>query len=392
MDRADIVVIGGGSTGTSTAWQLGKLGAGRVVLLEKTGLAAGGTGKSSAIVRTHYTLEPLAKMALHSLGIFQHFDDVVGGDCGFHKVGLLVPVGAGDEESVQANVEMNREVGIDSQLLAPEDGKKLEPRMRWEDVAAAAWEPESGYADGYGTTVAFAAAARRAGADLRVGTQATRLVVQGDAICGVDTLDGVIQTPTVVVAAGYRSIELLAPLGVDIPLDPVRHDIAILHRTSDFGLPHPVIADYILGRYYLPHTGDVTMIGSSGPGGTEDPEVEEDRSPTREHLEWLAEGFLQRFPGEEAAVMQGGYTGPYDCTPDLQPALGAIPQVQGLYVATGFSGHGFKLAPAVGQMIAETVLQGRSSVVDIGFFDPNRFATGNLIKAAHSYTLRGMRS
>src|SRR5437764_3006060 len=136
LETADVVVIGGGAIGTSIAWQLGRLGAGRVLLLEKTAIAAGGTGKSSGIVRTHYLHEELARMALKGRQVFERFDEIVGGECGFHPVGFLVPVGRGDVDALHANVAMNRSVGIDSQVLTPQEGRELEPRMRWDDVPA----------------------------------------------------------------------------------------------------------------------------------------------------------------------------------------------------------------------------------------------------------------
>ena len=174
-ETADVVVVGGGSTGTSIAWQLAKMGAGRVVLLERRGLAAQATGVTAGIVRTHYTHETLARMALRARHVFENFDDVVGGDAGFRQTGFLALLGPDDVETVAANVAMHRDLGINTHILSPDEIRAVEPRLALFGIGAAAWEPESGYADPVRTTLSFADAARRHGAELRIGVGADSL-------------------------------------------------------------------------------------------------------------------------------------------------------------------------------------------------------------------------
>jgi sarcosine oxidase subunit beta len=388
LNTADVVVIGGGCEGTSIAWHLGRLGAGRVVLLERQDLAAGATGRSSAIVRTHYTHEALVRMALVARRTFERFADVVGGDAGFRRTGFLVLVGPDDVGALRANVAMHRAVGVDARALSPDELSALEPRMNVEGVGAAAWEPDSGYADPHGATIGYAAAARRHGAEIRIGVTVTALRVAGGKVEAVETTAGTIATRSVVVAAGYRTRDLIAPLGIDIPLTPVRHDIAIVGRSPDFGSLHPIVSDRVIGSYYRPEGEALTLIGTTSPyEGHVDHEVERDRAPYQDHTATLAARFAQRFPGEEQAVLRGGYTGVYDCSPDLQPLLGPLPGVDGLYVACGFSGHGFKLSPVIGQLMAEQVLTGAPSLVDLELFSPARFRTGRSITSPHPYSV-----
>ena len=388
MDAADVVVIGGGATGTSIAWQLARRGAGRVVLLEKHGIAMGGTGWSSAIIRQHYTHEVLARMALASLQIFQRFDEVVGGDAGFQACGFLVLVKPDDVAALEANVAMHRSVGIEASVLSAAEVGEIEPRINRDDIVAAAWEPGSGYADPVGTTTGYAEAARRNGAELRVGVAVERIVAGPAGIERVETSAGPIATGTVVVAAGYRTKELVAPLGVDLPITPIRHDIAIVGRTPDFGPRHPVISDRINGSYFRPEGAEMTMIGTTAAyDGHEDPEVEQTREPYPDDTETLLERFCRRFPTQDAATLHKGYTGVYDCSPDLQPLLGPVPEVPGLHVAVGFSGHGFKLSPVVGELIAERIVDGRTTLVDIDFFAPSRFAEGRPIGSTRAYSV-----
>lgn len=387
-DVADVVVIGGGCAGSSIAWQLAKQGAGRVVQLEKSGIAAGATGWSSAIIRQHYTHETLARMALRALRVFQNFEHVVGGDCGFRQTGFLVLVGPADRDTLAANVAMHQRVGIDARVVGPDDLGEFEPRAVRDDLGAVAWEPEAGYADPVGATNGYAAAARRLGVDQRIGTTVSKVHVKGDRVIGVETDDGAIESRAVVVAAGYRTRELLAPLGVDVPLTPVRHPIAIVQRSAGFGLSHPIISDRIYGAYYRPEGAELTLLGTTAADdGRVDPEVDAIRPPTDDEQAALIERYCRRFPSEEAASLRPGYTGVYDCSPDLQPMLGPVAGVDGLHIAVGFSGHGFKLSPVVGELVAEKLIAGRTTFVDIDFFSPDRFAKQATIVSTSAYSV-----
>jgi glycine/D-amino acid oxidase-like deaminating enzyme len=387
-DVADVVVIGGGSAGTSIAWQLARRGAGRVVLVEKDGIAAGGTGWSSALIRQHYTHEVLARMALESLHVFERFDEVVGVDAGFQRCGFLVLVKPEDAAPLAANVAMHQSVGIESSVLTPDEVGELEPRIARDDIGAAAWEPGSGYADPVGATTGYAEAAKRNGADLRIGVTVERIVAGPSGVECVETDKGAIATRTVVVAAGYRTRGLVAPLGIDLPITPIRHDIAIVGRTVDFGPRHPIVSDRINGSYFRPEGADMTLIGTTAAHeGHVDPEVEQTREPYPDDTETLVMRFWRRFPTQENATLRKGYTGVYDCSPDLQPLLGPITEIPGLHVAVGFSGHGFKLSPVVGELIAERIVDGRTTLVDIDFFAPNRFAEGRPIGSTRAYSV-----
>ena len=384
---ADIVIIGGGCIGTSIAWQLARQGAGRVVLLEKRMLAAGASGRTGAIVRTHYTHPVLATMALHSRRVFETFSEVVGGAPVFTRTGFLALVSEPDAPAVRANVAMHQSLGIRAEALAPDDLARLEPRLTLDGIGVAAWEPDSGYADGLRVTLAYADAARREGVELRIGVDVEALVVGDDGVEGVQTSDGLVETSCLVVAAGYRTRDLLAGVGLDLPMTPVWHDLAFVRRPENFGAAHPVISDRVNGFFFRPDAGDVTRVGTTAPyDGWVDPNVEADATPSGHELARLADGFTRRFPG--AAMLVGhGIACAYDCTPDLQPVLGPAPSVEGLYIAAGFSGHGFKLSPVVGELMAEKVLTGRTTLVDLDLFRLSRFAEGRPIASDHAYTV-----
>jgi sarcosine oxidase subunit beta len=299
-----------------------------------------------------------------------------------------VLVGPADAETLGANVAMHRRVGIDAHLLAPDDLREYEPRAARDDVGAVAWEPEAGYADPVSTTNGYAAAARRLGVDQRIGVTVTGLRVEGDRVVGVETDKGFVASRTVVVAAGYRTRELLAPLGFDVPLTPIRHPITIVQRSGGFGKAHPIVSDRVNGAYYRPEGAELTLLGTTAADdGRVDPEVEESRLPTDDEQADLIERYCRRFPSEVAGTLRPGYTGVYDCSPDLQPLLGPVPGVEGVHVAVGFSGHGFKLSPVIGELVAEKVLTGSTTFVDIDFFSPARFERQASIVATTGYTV-----
>jgi sarcosine oxidase, subunit beta len=387
-DAADVVVIGAGCTGTSIAWQLAARGAGRVVLIDRQAIAAGATGRSSAIVRMHYVHEVLVRLALRSRQVFENFSAIVGAESGFRRVGFLAIYGPDDVHSLEANVAMQRRIGVDAQLLDAVGVLEVEPRLVADDIGAAAWEPDSGYADPVLTAQGFASAAEQLGVERRLGISVLALETGAHGVESVVTSGGRIATRSVVVAAGYRSAALLQPLDIDLPVTPVRHAIAIVERSADFGSVHPVVADRITTSYYRPEGARLTLLGFSPPfDGEVDAEVERDRLPSDAETHVLVERFCRRFPSQEVAVLRRGYTGVYDVTPDLQPYLGPIDEIPGLHVAFGFSGHGFKLSPAVGELIAENIVTGQTSLVDIKFFRPSRIAENRPIVAEHTYSV-----
>src|SRR5437016_9865704 len=210
MASADVVIVGGGANGTSTAFHLTRLGARNVLLLERRWLGAGATGKSGALVRMHYTNEHESRLALESLKVFQNFDAEVGGDCGFEPVGFVQLVGRGYEDHLRRNVAMQQRIGIKTELVSPEDLPRLLPGASTDDVGGAAWEPESGFADPNATAFAFAAAAIRGGARIETARDVTRVVVERGRVVGVDTREGRVAAPIVVLvpgawAAGFSS-------------------------------------------------------------------------------------------------------------------------------------------------------------------------------------------
>jgi len=372
--------------GTSTALWLALRMASKIALLEKNDIASGATEWSSAIVRTHYVHEALVRMALRARTICEQFDDVIGGKCRFRRTGYIAMAGVADVETLEAKVAMHRRIGIEVRLLMPDDLTALEPRLKHAGAGAAARELDSGHADGHTTTASCVTAARRQVVEILTGVSVRRILTDARGMVVVETSGGSITARYLEVAAAYRSRELLARLGVDIHITPVRHAIAIVQCSGKFGSIHPTISDRMLGSCDRPEGAELTLIGTTAPyGGHAYQEVEGDRPASPGELQTLSGQFLQRFPADGSAALRGGYTGVYDCSPDLQPLLGPVPSQPGLHLAAGFSGHGFKLSPVIGELMAENIMTGRTTLVDLDIFSPNRFIENRPITAQHTY-------
>lgn len=379
---ADAVIIGAGVMGTSTAFQLVQRGVKKVVVLEKSSVAAGSSGKSSALVRMHYTFLPEARLAFESWHWFQEWGERVGGHCGFTRTGFVRLVAPEKADLLRQNVVRLRTLGINTHLLSSTELRDLDAGVAMHDLPVAAYEPDSGYADGYATALAFMAAARRQGAVLHQGVTVTGLQVRGDQIESVHTDAGTISTPVVISTAGPWSGPLLRRVGVHLPLVPSRHQIMIVERSAEVPAPLTYIAPGSL--YFRPDAPGLTLVGY-GPGEDGvDPEHYRDAVDDDIKLQGSA-ALAARYPAFEQAGMRRGYAGCYTMTPDGKMIVDAAPGIAGLYVGAGFSGTGFKLAPAVGIALAELATCGQAVSVDISAFRAGRFDEGRLLRSRLDY-------
>ena len=376
----DVAIVGGGIMGTSLAWQLARRGAGRVTLFERAVVAAGGSGRTGALLRQHYSNRPEATLAWESWRVFADWPEVVGGEPVHTPSGLVVTVetGPGCEanlERLQRNVAMQNEVGILSRVISPAELLEMQPFARVDDVAAAAFEPTSGYVDGVAATRGMAAAAIRAGATIVEGCPVLAIETKGDRVRGVQTPSGRVAAGTVVCAAGPWSTPLLAGAGVRVPIEALRVQVAIVQRPLALEAPHFVYLDTIARMFCRPWGPGRTLIGISG-GDQHDPvdpdDYEERNDPGYPALAIAA--MARRIPAMAGAAYLHGHAGLYDMTPDAHPILGPAGP-DGLYLALGFSGAGFKKGPAVGQAMAELIVDGRSALVDLHPFRFDRFET-----------------
>ncbi len=383
MDHtADAIIIGAGVMGTSTAFQLVQRGVKRVVVLEKNSIAAGSSGKSSALVRMHYSYLPEARLALASLPWFQEWADRVGGRCGFTRTGFFRLIDPGKEALLRQNVDRLRGIGVNTELISGDDLKHMDANANVEDVEVAAYEPDSGYADGHSTANAFMDAARRGGATIHQGVTVTGFQVQGDRIQGVETDAGTFSAPIVISTAGPWSGPLLRRIGINLPLVPSRHQIMILERPADLSHDHVYISPGSL--YFRPDSAGLTLVGYGAGEDHVDPDTYRDAVDDDHQIEGAAR-LAHRMPAMQQAGMRRGYAGCYTVTPDGKMIVDHAPGVEGLYLGTGFSGTGFKISPAVGIALAELATEGAATTVDVSAFSATRFAEGRMLRAKFEY-------
>ncbi len=384
---ADVVVIGGGANGASIAMHLARLGAGRVLLIEKGPLAGGATGRSGAMIREHYLHPTLVRMASEASHIFHNFEDAVGGDARFTETGRVLLFPEDHRDAVEANVAMNRELGVNIHTITPPEITCLVSGIRTDDVALGVYEPESGYADPVATTYAYADAAHRQGAELMTGTEVTGLQIRSGRLAGVHTTTGLVETETAIAATGPWSNKLAAPLGETLPVTPIRVQMVHLRRPPSLdGLTVNVI-DYTSGAYFRVDAGLSTLVGGEAWDDLTEIANPDSFGLNADHdtITRFWDRAKHRFPDFAAATCRGGYGSLYDMTPDGNPVLDRSQLVDGLYWAVGFSGHGFKLSPVVGRMVAEFVMHGESRDHPVHEFRLTRYAEGEPMDAAHPY-------
>lgn len=385
---ADIVVIGGGVIGTSIAFHLASKKPGKVVLLERKHLAAGATGTSSGLVRMHYDCPLEAEIARKSFEVFRHFDDFVGGDCGFVQTGFVRTVEPHNLEKLKANVQMLRSLGVDTRLVTGDELCEIAPYLNAEDIPYAAFEPNSGYADPHLTTMGFANAARQQGAVLLQGREVTGIGRNGHQVTGVQTSEGGISAPVVVNAAGPWGGLVAAMVGLKLDVTIMHHQVAVVETPDDVLWPHLTVIDRLHQTYLRPETGRLTLIGASHDNYAIGPEKLDSYSESLTYATQyrVLEHLCARIPRMEDGAARRGHAGIYLNSADKHALLGPVPGIDGFYCAVGFSGHGFKEAPVIGQAMAEWIIDGQPEVVDLRPLRLTRFEEGAPVQVPHPYT------
>jgi sarcosine oxidase subunit beta len=386
LSDGNIIVVGAGVVGCSIAFHLARAGA-RVRVFDKTGICAGMSARSGALVRMHYTFAPEAELAWKSYRYFRNWSEIVGGRCGFVETGFAVVVDERNATRLRANVTMLRGVGVDTDVVTAAELHKLEPHAFVDDVALAAFEPQSGYADPVATTESLAAAAQRHGAQFSTNTSIAQIESRGGRAMGVVDASGHLhEADAICVVAGPWTDALLAPLGVKIGIKSERAQIAFFKRPPQ--IKHCIYIDTIAGSYFRPHGGGLTLAGLGG----WKPEAEANPDDFRENndddfIAAVRKRLAQRIPAMADAPYSRGHAGIYDVSPDSRAVMGKVPTVERLFVAAGFSGTGFKTAPAVGASMAELILTGASTTVDLTPFGFERILSGRMIESPNEYEM-----
>lgn len=348
---ADAVVIGGGVIGAATLHALTIRGHRRTVLLEQGRFGAGATGRSAAIIRVHHDDSVLSDLAAESFARWLRFEEETGASCGYVGAGAIHLQPVTCVERARAEVARLAAAGVAMELLAPEEGARRFPAFSWDGVGGGVHEPAAGWADPLLATCGWIRRAETRGAVALEGVRVHQIIVRGDRVAGVQTSQGIIEAPLVVVAAGAWTPGLVRALGIDLGIRTKRIQMARL-RSDVRALP--ALVDETTDLYGRRESDDSILLGLPLDEWDVDPDADMpfDEATARR----VAARVAERLPGLGAAASDGGVSGFDGYTADLRGIVQKVPSVDGLFVAAGFSGGGFKIAPAVARRVADMVL------------------------------------
>ncbi|MBI2868966.1 MAG: FAD-binding oxidoreductase [Chloroflexi bacterium] len=379
---AEVVVIGGGCNGTSTALHLAKRGVKNVVLVEKKYITSGATQDSAGNLRPYAANEITARILQKNIDIFKNFDQIIGGNCGHVQTGRIWAVAAKRKKVLETAVANCQQWGIKVKMIPLEEAQERLPQVNLEDIGATAYFEEAGNCDPVATTNAYAARARDLGVSIHEETEVTGIKVRSGKISAVVTSRGEIATPVVVNVAGFFSDRVGKMVGLDIPISPQRQQNIVLRRPYDFIGIFPIFHDGINEYMFKPQRHQMDQLIGAWRTLMQPPEVvNPDSYRTDIDPEFRArslEVVYHRFPVLKRGSYRGGATGVYDMSPDASPIFGPVPEVGGFYCHCGWSGLGFETSPLMGDLMAELITTGKTTFLDTSLYRLSRFKEGKL--------------
>jgi sarcosine oxidase, subunit beta len=365
---ADVVIIGAGAIGCSVAYHLGVRGAKNVVVIEQEFVGSGTTSKAAGGIRVQFPTEVEIKFSMESLEFFKRFHEVMGVNPYLRQVGYLFLLGnEHDVEQYKLQMALQRQYGLDVRLITPQDARTIVPQLRVDDLLAAVYSPQDGYADPHTVVQGYAAKARECGVRILEQTEVTGIRLQRERVVGVETASGAIDTRLVVNAAGPWAMRVAEMVGATVPVYPRRRHIFVTEPFADFVNPSPLVIDRTSGFYCRTEGRSILM----SPGDVQEVQgykVSIDWSMAEE----AARKAVHRVPVLERAGIMSGWAGLRPLTPDEHAIIDYLPGVEGCLCAIGFCGHGFQHSPAAGKVVAEMILEGKPST-DISALSFARF-------------------
>ena len=412
-EHYDAIVVGAGITGASTAYHLVGAGLRRVLLLERGAPASGGTGKSAAVVRQHYSTPLLARLAKQSVGMLQSIDAEIGGGA-FSQCGYVMLIPPDLKAAAEGNMAMQRDVGVDTRWLDDDEIDRMLPWINRDGVAGVVYEKEGGYADPVRVTEAYVSRFQKIGGEFRERTPCRGLLRDGDRVSGVLLEDGEIMAGAVVNAAGPWAAPLAIGAGIEIPLRSVREQDSIWQARENRQLPDKSVSNAVDAIYLRPMGEGRFLIGQGFPKDYIDVDPynyreaadadfinlilqrADRRFPTlagmtpynyreaadADFINLILQRADRRFPTLAGMTLVTAYAALYDVTPDWYPFIGPRRGLKGYFDACGGSGHGFKIGPAIGQALAGWIAEGRVED-DFARLSHDRLAEGRLFTGAY---------
>ncbi len=375
MERADVVIIGGGIIGASIAYHLAARGVKDVLVLERDHLGGGSTTRNAGGVRLQFSTEINVRLSLRSLPRIERFEEEMGVDPHLRQVGYLFLITEErDVAPFEESLAMWERLGVPAHRLDAAGVTKVFPELRVDDLRFATFCARDGYCDPSSLLNGYVARAKEKGVGFREQEPVIAITLDGDRVTAVRTATGDIACAAIVNAAGAWGAEVGALAGVDLPIRPLRRQIFVTEPVPELDHEFPLTVEFASSLYFHRESGGVLM-GMADP--TDGPGF--DGSVNWDFLPTLVERALYRLPILERANVKTGWAGFYEDTPDKHPIIGRIPGVDGFLCAAGFSGHGIMHAPAAGEAIAELIVDGRTSF-DVTPLAYDRFRRGDLQK------------
>ena len=373
---ADVVIVGGGVMGASTAYHLARKGSRNVVLLERNSLfGQEATGKCAGGIRYQFATEINIRLSLLSLPMLDRFEEELGQAIDLRTCGyLFLLTREEDMKAFQANVALQHRLGVMTEWLTADEVRRRLPLMRLDDLLAATWYPRDGLADPNGVVQGYVAGARRLGAKFLSDVEVIGIQMDKGQVRGVRTKLGDIATPVVVNAAGPWAAQIGVMAGIEIPVVPVRRQVAVTTPIRDLPSDFPFVIDFARNLYFH-REGPAILTGMSNLN--ELPSFDQRVDPEWELIHFDAA--MARMPLLENVGISTRWAGLYEVSPDAHPILGKAEEAERFYCITGFSGHGFMHAPGCGLLLAEEILDGKAHTLDISSLDLHRFREGRQI-------------
>ncbi len=397
-DEADVVVVGAGVSGASIGYQLARHSDRRIVVVDARPPVGGISGRTFGQIRQHYSNELMVRMALRGFDCIRDWASEVGyGDPGYVRLGYMLIVTENQIDGLRRNVELGRSLGVDTRFVGPDEIEAIEPLVDAESLAGGAYEPGGGYIDVTRMVLSWLGAATANGADVLAPLTVEEITVAGGSVTGVATDRGEISAPVVVVATGAWARDLLDPMGVHVPVERRRLDMAMLEQAPGSRCLHTSVTDGNSNLVIRPDMGRRVLAVAYPPQmpAVDDPLADAGAGQHAEHAERIRRAVAERLPAMTIARTVSTVSGAYDITPDYHPVLGwasEISAVSGLYLAVGFSGHGLKLSPSVGEIAASQVLGieqlAGAPPLDARALRPSRFDDGDLMRLAYGPSAR----
>lgn len=370
-DRVSVIIVGGGVIGTSIAFHLAEAGVTDVLLLDRGELGGGSTCRAAGGVRAQFSDELNIALGARSLKAFARFGERPGQEIDLHRVGYLFLLSTPEQVAAfERDVKLQNELGISSRMIDPGEARRLSPLIDTDGVLAAAFSPDDGHCTPESVVLGYATAARRLGAVLRTGADVLDLKREGDRVSAVVTDQGTISADTVICAAGPWSAAIGDMAGVELPVQPLRRQVMFTEAMPDLPPVVPFTIDFAT-TFYFHREGRGLLLGMSDPD--QEPGFHLDYS--EDWLPRLGSAIETRAPHLLDVGLTPGWAGLYEVTPDHNALLGRSAETSNFLYATGFSGHGFLQAPAVGEVMRDLCLD-RAPFVDVSPLSARRFADG----------------